>query len=555
MKSGLLAKLIVLSLSVLIIVFFRIMATTIYPKNLDISAIPSFLIHKLFGQESSSRDRMYVRSLRDPDQDKDGLEDSIAEAQIYKTSSKNFNSNGSKISDGEYIYNLYRKAFESDNEGLLAQYRINLKRYGVKSSPNSMVASIGGAFLNDSSNSETPETYDFYVNLPAEIQVIVKQATDFRLQGNYEKSLELLQNVLSKNPNSSIIKYHLGLTYGSLKNYEKALTIYEEIVNDPVVKSPLLYSGLASMSQALGKEDKFVEYLELSIRDFPEDLNQYLKLASYYQSKNELDRAIEILNKGLEIQPRYADYYNALGVIAGLKGDKKTELDLYKRAVTYDFRYAPGHFNLSVLYEQSYDDLNNGLTEARIAFEIDPSPRNLGQVILLYSKLGNKAKALELENQLLAMKNIDGGAFNSLGLVYLDQGNYQKAEIYLRKALEVEPRLANIYNNLGALLSSTNRSDEAYLAYQKAVEIDPNYTTALLNLGIYHTNKKQYKQAISSFQKATDLNPNLSKAYDHLGYIYWLLRDKELSRFYYKKAVELGSKDTSTIENLKILGE
>lgn len=547
---------IIIFLSVLTLVFLTVVGGIVYfVYNPSDASIPERFAKKYIDRKVETIGHgIYLRTLQDPDKDKDSLTD-LAETEIYKTDPTKLNSNRTASSDGEYVYGIYKKTFDTNDESLLAQYHQNLNSYKQSISASSSLQLLGTVSLNDAFNIRALETYNFYVGVPEDVIQTVRDGLGARHAGDYQKSLELLQGALAKNPDSAILKYHLGLTYHNLKQYDKALSIYESIENNPAVKSPLLYSDLASANYASGNENKFIHYMELSIKEFPEDLNQYLTLASYYQDKNQLDKAVEILNAGLKIEPRYASCYNALAIISGLKGDNKTEFDLYKKAVSYDFRYAPGHLNLAILYQQYFNNPKDGLVEARIAFDLDPTPRHLAQVILTYNQLGNTTKAKELENQLLKMKDIDAGSFNDVGLMYLDQHNYSKAEFYFRKAIETDSRLSNAYNNLGIVLSSTNRSEESATYYKKAIEINPNYANAYSNLGIYYTDKKDYQSAISSFVKASQLNPNLYRPYQNLGYVYLLMGDREKAKLYYQKALDLGDKDPVVLENLKNLSQ
>ncbi len=361
----------------------------------------------------------------------------------------------------------------------------------------------------------------------------------------------MLQGALSKDPDSAILKYHLGLTYHGMKKYDQALTIYKDIMNDSIVKSPMLYSDIASANLALDNDIEFISYMELSIKEFPEDLNQYLTFARYYQDKNQLNKAEEVINKGLKIEPRYASFYNALAIISAFRNDTKTEFDLYKKALSYDFRYAPSHLNLSIIYDQKYYDPKSALTEAKIAMELNRNARHISRVVDIYNELGQYAKSRALEAELLKMPDIDGKSYNDLGLMYMDKKDYKQAEIYLRKAIALEPRLSNAHNNLGIVLASTGREEESSVSYKKAIEINPNYANAYNNLGIYYTNTGKYPEAQAALEKAIQLDHNTYRQYQNLGALYRLKNNREKMIFYYKKAVELGSNDPAILDFLK----
>lgn len=542
--------------SILTAMFLFVVGGIVYfVYNPSTASIPGRLVKKYIDRKVDTIGHsIYLYILQDPDKDKDGLTD-IAEKEIYKTDPEKFNSNRTEVGDGEYVYGIYRKAFETDNENLISGFRENINMYrALHSISTSTDQFLGTGSLDDAFTYRSLQTYNPYVGMSDDVVQIVKEALDLRLKkGDYQKSVELLQGEISKNPDSAILKYHSGLTYHGMKQYDQALSIYKSIENDPIVKSPLLYSDIAKAEFALGNDTDFIHYMELSIKEFPEDLNQYLTLSSYYQDKNQLDKAEAVLNDGLKIEPRYASFYNALAIIAVFRNDTKTEFDLYKKALSYDFRYAPSHLNLSIIYDQKYNDPKTALIEAKISMELDRNARHISRVIDVYNELGQYAKSNALETELLKMPDIDGKSYNDLGLMYMDRKDYKQAEIYLRKAIALEPRLSNAYNSLGIVLASTGREDESAVNYKKAIEINPNYANAYNNIGIYYTNTQQYQEAQNALEKAIQLDPNTYRQYQNLGALYRLMNNREKMIYYYKKAVELGSKDPAILDYLKTI--
>jgi len=541
--------------TILIIIFVTILGGIAYFAYNPTAASVSGRIAKIFVKQKVDEisHGIYRYRINDPDQDNDGLSD-LAETKIYKTDPKKTDSVISGVMDGQYIYDTYKKAFESNDDGLLIQYRTNYDQYmsNMSSSSLSIFKSLS---IEESFNLKTFETYNLYVGLSDEVRDVVRQDISLREKKDYEASLRLLENALVEYPSSVVIKYHIGLTYHGMKQLDKAKDIYESIVGDPAIQSPLLYSDIASLYFEEGNKSKFVENMRKSIQLFPEDLFQYSKLSLFYKNQNQLEEAEKVLYEGLKIEPRYADFYNSLAIIAKLKGDIKNELDLYKKAVSYDFRYAPGHQNIATLYDEMNNDLKGALTEGLIALELDPNSFHLSTVTFLYDKLGDTKKSQEFEKKLLEMKNIDAASYNSLGLKYLGLKDYEKAENYFRSAIKVDPLLSNPHNNLGIVLHFTGRFEESATSYKKAIALNPNYANAHSNLGIYYTEKKQYEKAIDSFNTAIRSNPNLWRPYQSMGYMYRMLNDSINEKLYYEKAIKYGSKDPAVFERLKILND
>ncbi|MDI3516976.1 MAG: hypothetical protein PWP37_546 [Thermotogota bacterium] len=80
-------------------------------------------------------------------------------------------------------------------------------------------------------------------------------------------------------------------------------------------------------------------------------------------------------------------------------------------------------------------------------------------------------KAIELDpNNFLA--------YVAMGMRYRDTPwpfrSYRKAESYLKKAIEIEPRYVNAYYELAVLYELMKRYDEARQLYEKILEIEPH---------------------------------------------------------------------------------
>ena len=77
-------------------------------------------------------------------------------------------------------------------------------------------------------------------------------------------------------------------------------------------------------------------------------------------------------------------------------------------------------------------------------------------------------------------------AYNLLGWSQTGTKDYRDAEANLKKALEVDPKLAAAYYNLGRLYQDQNRKPLALSAYQKAYEMDQSGSIG--NLAAEHYN-------------------------------------------------------------------
>ena len=111
--------------------------------------------------------------------------------------------------------------------------------------------------------------------------------------------------------------------------------------------------------------------------------------------------------------------------------------------------------------------------------------QHLGQT---YESQGEYAKAIEAYSEVIKCNPNDIYAHVQLGSLYRRENNFYQAEVYLYKALELDPDCVNVrvccdaYCNLG--MSSKTKGDyyEAIQFYKKALKIKRDYQPAITML-------------------------------------------------------------------------
>ena len=120
--------------------------------------------------------------------------------------------------------------------------------------------------------------------------------------------------------------------------------------------------------------------------------------------------------------------------------------------------------------------------------------------------------------------------------------DYDQAERYYKKALEFEPNHANNNGNYAIFLKDIRQDyDQAERYYKKALELDPNealYNSSYANFlkNIRH----DYDQAEQYYKKALKLDPNhLNTNSNYANFLTDIRKDHDQAEQYYKKALEL----------------
>lgn len=73
--------------------------------------------------------------------------------------------------------------------------------------------------------------------------------------------------------------------------------------------------------------------------------------------------------------------------------------------------------------------------------------------------------------------------YNNRGAEFLNLGDNDKAQLYFRRALYLDPKAGHIWGNLGTLLRRQQRYADAEVAYRYALSLNANDQVAISNLG------------------------------------------------------------------------
>jgi tetratricopeptide (TPR) repeat protein len=104
--------------------------------------------------------------------------------------------------------------------------------------------------------------------------------------------------------------------------------------------------------------------------------------------------------------------------------------------------------------------------------------------------------------------------------ILLTETKFEKAEILLKKIIEIDPTHYKAHINIGVIHSKLNNLKDAEKYFVKAIELKPDYELAYFNLGTTQNKLGKTKEAENSFKKAIEINSNYVEAYSNLGHLY-----------------------------------
>ncbi len=222
-------------------------------------------------------------------------------------------------------------------------------------------------------------------------------------------------------------------------NIDKA----KNILNNYITKNPQSYISHKLLAQIYEKEENYEasisEYLKVTELN-RNDLNSYYNLAVMLNKNKQNDKAIIVLQEILKQTPENEKIVNFLG-------DIYFEKEMYKEMVLLymtSLRYHPGSFDIYYSIGMAYTMLND-FSKAKDfyekAAEINSlaynAKLNLGQIALMYGDLD------EAENYFrssLKQEDLEAGSYYYLSEIALLKGDEERAKNYMNVAVELDPR-------------------------------------------------------------------------------------------------------------------
>ena len=105
-----------------------------------------------------------------------------------------------------------------------------------------------------------------------------------------------------------------------------------------------------------------------------------------------------------------------------------------------------------------------------------------------YRYIGAPNQEIEDYNTVVASTPHDAKAYNTLGIVHNNNGEYDLAISNFSKAIELDSEVIAAYNNRGIAYAEKSEFDLAIVDFTKAIELDPHLSAAYSNRAtVYYT--------------------------------------------------------------------
>lgn len=167
------------------------------------------------------------------------------------------------------------------------------------------------------------------------------------------------------------------------------------------------------------------------------------------------------------------------------------------------------------IFHHEPDDQTFELTAEEIipAQKKDLDPRDLAKAdsfikkAAIFAERGDLMGAEKFLIQTLALDPSSVEAYKRLGLLYLTQSQFSKAESIYRKLVATVTDDPVFFSNLGMALFSQQKMEEAKSYYKKAIELDSLRPGRFFSMARILFELKEYDEALKNFQQAITMDP------------------------------------------------
>jgi tetratricopeptide (TPR) repeat protein len=363
--------------------------------------------------------------------------------------------------------------------------------------------------------------------LPREAQAFFNLGRLYLIKGNrsraiemYGQGLALNQNDLPANQNYALLLMEAGKFGDAIVPLRRLRKLDD---SDSSTRATLIECYLKAGNREEG-EQEIREFLALPNTA----ADDKLKLAKLMLEDELPDLAQHVLQRIVQEAPDLTEAHATLGSLLMNLGHYNDAAQQYREAV----RLAPQspeyamHLAECLILEKHYQDalqfLNTrpefgSLMEYRFKRGLALYGMRLyGPAIAVFEELDSKEPNLDLIQYYLAQ------AYNEIA-------ELEKAQVYGKKAIALNPNQASYYVVLGQILrkEGDDRTDEAISTLGKALKLDPSNAPAKQELALCYEKKRDYGKAERLLKEVVLEAPNVVSGHAALSRIYYLENKKE----------------------------
>ena len=346
------------------------------------------------------------------------------------------------------------------------------------------------------------------------MKLFKKSDKSFQQIGNELNAGSVLTgNIRRVNSNIRIVVQLVDVSTGKNLWYGTYDTAYSKIFD---IQSQIAEEIASALQAKLSPAEK--ERIKKKPTDNLSAYEYYLKgreLYAHYK-KDENEKAIELFKKAIQLDQKYALAWAGLGDAYSQKygrfGFDRSWIDSSKvaasKAISIDstsseaFKALANAYNYALDYDKGFELVQ---TSVRLNPNNAPAVGNLGTGYFLK---GDLPEALKWEKKATTISPKNYIPFQLIGWIYRLYGDFSNAESWLKKSLELKP-FKDSYRELAFTYILASRKDDAMKLVPLIIASDTTSYIAYEEAGLVCSYAGDTKNAKMYFQRSIDLNSSL----------------------------------------------
>lgn len=293
--------------------------------------------------------------------------------------------------------------------------------------------------------------------------------------------LDSISDVIVNDPNNSNNYYLRALFFYREREYDQALADIERAINidDSLAEYFYLEGNIYYDDNEF--ENAFKSY-QTTVELDNEHLEAILKLSTLELALENYQLALDMVNKALIVNPNYAEGYYLKGFIYLDGGDTVKSISSFRTAVEVD----PDHYNsyimLGKLYASEKHEYAGDYYDNALRIRPNSIEALYNKAVYLQS-IEEFEKAYSLYDQIIELDSASYFAYYNRGYMMLvSDSSYSGAIKEFEKSLKFYPYYVEAFYNIGLCYENQGNYEKAEEYYRKALEINPQYELAAYGL-------------------------------------------------------------------------
>jgi len=290
-----------------------------------------------------------------------------------------------------------------------------------------------------------------------------------------------------------------------VRHWQNSFTLYEHSL--AVTKNNyIIHGNYGGILTENGQPDKAIEHLKKAMRIKPNNADIYYNLAIALSAKGEIEQAIVQYNNALTYSPHMFKANYNLGNAYLKLGQLNDAVKCYTKALGVNPDFPEVHYNMgNALFKQG--KYEKAIIHYGKAVELKPEWRE-AQVNLSIAK---SQMAIASWSESLREDPNQPQVHRSLGFIFHQQGNLERAIYHWNMALRLKPDWPEVLNNLAWILAAAedtkfqNPGDAVRFAKKGCELTEYNRADFLDTLAVAYAAAGRFHQAIETAEKAIKL--------------------------------------------------